>query len=498
MSSKYLFILEMANNHMGDVVHGKRIIRELRQACSGFEFRIAIKLQYRDLANLIHPNFKGRNDLKFIKRFSETALGWDDLRSLKETIVENGFISICTPWDEASVDKVVEHGFAYLKVSSCSLTDWPLAEKIAATQLPLILSTAGEALEDVDRIVSFYQHRKKPLSVMHCVGEYPTPNADMQLNQIDLLRMRYSDVAVGYSTHESPDQLDAVKMAIAKGATVFEKHVGVPTDEYTLNAYSANPQQVKAWLAAAKEAIEMAGIDNGRHSFKPNELATLGALRRGAYARHVLGADGVIANMDVRFAIPAIPGQLVANDFSKYNEFRATRRYEAGEPIFLAEVKAIDTRSVVHGIVRDVKKLLRASAAAVPTQLELEISHHLGLENFRLVGSAMITVINREYCKRLVIMLPGQNHPEHWHTLKDETFHMLFGVIDLVLGGEPRRCAVNDVIVIPRGVRHEFSSATGAVIEEISSTHTKDDSSYSDPRIGSNDQRKTYITNWMD
>ena len=72
MPSKYLFILEMANNHMGDVAHGQRIVRELRAACDGFDFRIAVKLQYRDVQNLIHPDFRERGDLKFIKRFTET------------------------------------------------------------------------------------------------------------------------------------------------------------------------------------------------------------------------------------------------------------------------------------------------------------------------------------------------------------------------------------------------------------------------------------------
>src|ERR1700685_3409454 len=129
----------MANNHMGDVDHGKRIIRELKEACSGFDFRFAVKLQYRQLPDLIHPDFRGRTDLKFIKRFTETVLSWDDYRRLKDAIVEQGFLSICTPFDENSVDKVIEHGFDYLKVASCSLTDWPLAEKIATTSLPLIL-----------------------------------------------------------------------------------------------------------------------------------------------------------------------------------------------------------------------------------------------------------------------------------------------------------------------------------------------------------------------
>src|SRR5258708_25068243 len=113
---------------------------------------------------------------------------------------------MCRRWAEVSGEKIVEHGCDYLKVPSCYLTDWPLAEKIATTKLPLVISTAGESFEEIDRIVSFYQHRDKPFAIMHCVGEYPTADENLQLNQIDLLRRRYANVEIGYSTHEAPDQ----------------------------------------------------------------------------------------------------------------------------------------------------------------------------------------------------------------------------------------------------------------------------------------------------
>jgi len=498
MSSKPLFIFEMANNHMGDTAHGIRIIRELREACEGFDFRFAVKLQYRDLPELIHPDYRARSELKFIKRFTETALSWDDYRRLKDAIGENGFLSICTPFDEVSVNKVVEHGFDYLKVASCSLTDWPLAEKIATTRLPLILSTAGAPLEDVDRVVSFHQHRDKRLSIMHCVGEYPTPNDHLQLSQIDVLRRRYSNVDVGYSTHEAPDQLDGVKMAVAKGATLFEKHVGVATDTYPLNAYSANPAQVRLWLEAARAAVAMNGSDGKRYKFSVSELKALGDLKRAVFATRALGLGHVLGPDDFRLAMPSSEGQLTASDMSKYTEYRTLNSIATGAPILRKEVSATDTRSLVHGIVRDLKALLKTSAAVVPAQLELEISHHYGLERFRETGAAMITVINREYCKRLLLLLPGQCHPEHWHTAKDETFHILYGEIELVLEGKKRTCATNDVIVIARGAKHEFRSAAGAVIEEVSSTHARNDSGYTDPAISANAQRKTYVTNWMD
>ena len=51
---------------------------------------------------------------------------------------------------------------------------------------------------------------------------------DLQLNQIDLLRSRYPGHIIGFSTHEDPGNLDAVRIAVAKGAAILEKHVGVP------------------------------------------------------------------------------------------------------------------------------------------------------------------------------------------------------------------------------------------------------------------------------
>ncbi len=493
-----LFIFEMANNHMGDVAHGLRIIRELRDACEGFPFRFAVKLQYRHIPDFIHPDYRDRFDLKFVKRFSETALSWENYRRLKDAIVENGFLSICTPWDNVSVDQIVAHGYDFIKVPSCYLTDWPLAEKIASTRLPIILSTAGEPFEEIDRVVSFYRHRSKQLAILHCVGEYPTAEDNLQLNQIDLLRKRYAGAEIGYSTHEAPDEVEAVMLAAAKGATVFEKHVGCPTAKYALNAYSATPAQIRVWLAAAHRGLRMCGVAGRRHVFSEIEKKTLGDLRRAVFARRDIQPGEVIRPGDLFLSIPGVAGQLVANDLSKYTEFRASQAIPARAPILRDKVIARDHQAFVRAIVNEAKALLKSSRTIVPSQLELEISHHYGIEEFRRFGSTTITVVNREYCKRVILILPGQTHPEQWHEQKDETYHLLHGEIDLTLDGVKSTRGKNDVVIIPRGVRHAFTSPKGAVIEEISSSYSQNDSHYTDSSINQNRSRKTYITNWMD
>jgi sialic acid synthase SpsE/mannose-6-phosphate isomerase-like protein (cupin superfamily) len=493
-----LFIFEMANNHMGSVEHGLKIIRAMHDVSRGFPFGFAVKLQYRDVDTFIHPAYRGRMDLKFVKRFSETRLSWDQYRALKDAITENGFLSVCTPWDEISVGKIEEHGFDFIKVPSCYFTDWPLLERVVKTNLPIIASTAGASLEDVDRVVSFFEHRNKKFCLMHCVGEYPVGDANLQLNQIDLFKRRYPRVEIGYSTHEDPANTDAVKIAIGKGATVLEKHVGVPTDTIRLNAYSATPDQVHAWLSAARQALEMCGVSDSRHQVTENERRSLRDLQRGVFAKGPIRHGDRIDTSRVFLAIPCCDGQLVANDMSKYTEFYADADLKPDEPVLFSATRRIENRELVYRAVDQVRKVLKASGAIIPTQLELEISHHYGLENFPRFGSTIITVVNREYCKRIIVLIPGQSHPEQYHRQKDETYHILYGTITLALDGAERQCHANEVVIIPRGVRHSFSTETGVVIEEISSAYSQSDSFYTDPAIERNEHRKTFVTYWMD
>ncbi len=277
--SRPMFVFEMANNHMGIVEHGIRIVRAIHEVCRDFPFTFAVKLQYRNIETFIHPDYQARSDLKFVKRFTETRLSWEQYKAIKDEIVACGFLAICTPWDEISVERIVEHGFDYLKIPSCYFTDWPLIERIVQTDLPVIASVAGVPLEDIDRVVSFFVHRNKHLSLMHCVGEYATRDERLELNQIDLLKQRYPQIEIGYSTHERPDNMDAVKIAVAKGATIFEKHAGLPTDTIKLNAYSATPEQVRGWLSAAQQALAMCGVADARYAFSPGELQTLDDLK---------------------------------------------------------------------------------------------------------------------------------------------------------------------------------------------------------------------------
>jgi quercetin dioxygenase-like cupin family protein len=96
------------------------------------------------------------------------------------------------------------------------------------------------------------------------------------------------------------------------------------------------------------------------------------------------------------------------------------------------------------------------------------------------------------------MILPGQKHPEQYHEKKEETFHMLYGDLKLELNGKSKILKAGDIITILPGIKHSFESNNGAVVEEISTNHSKDDSYYTDSLISKNLNRKTFLNYWID
>ena len=116
-----LFTLEMANNHMGDIEHGVHVIKSFGEICNKYPFSFAFKLQYRQLDSFIHPNMQGREDVPYIKRFSETRLTRDDFDVLVNEIRNQGFLTMSTPFDEESVDMIESQDLDIIKLPAVHL-----------------------------------------------------------------------------------------------------------------------------------------------------------------------------------------------------------------------------------------------------------------------------------------------------------------------------------------------------------------------------------------
>lgn len=310
-----LFVLEMANNHWGDVKRGLKIIEEFSKVVRFNNVRAAIKFQFRDLDHFIHKDFLNRSDIRYIKKTLDTKLPKKDFEFLVNAVRKSGCIPMATPFDEASVDWCVEFGIQIIKLASSDVNDWFLIEKIGQTRKPVLASTGGSSKKDMDDLVVFFEHRNTPLALNHCVSLYPTEDHDIQLNQIDYLKNRYPNHVIGLSTHEHCDWTYSIVIAYAKGARTFERHIDLDLGDKPVSPYCSLPKQIDNWFKAFNKVKEMCGSSGDEKRRPPKEeMQYLDSLIRGAYAKRDLPKGHILTHEtiseDVYLAIPLQKGQI--------------------------------------------------------------------------------------------------------------------------------------------------------------------------------------------
>ena len=496
---KELFVLDMANNHQGSLEHGVNIIEQHSHVIEKFGVRVGIKFQFRNLPEFVHPDDQLDTKNKHVPRFLATKLEWEDYAKLIAKVHDKNLLAICTPFDEYSVDKIVELGFDVIKIASCSAKDWPLIEKVAETGLPIIASTGGLPLKDVDKLVSFLHHRGCDFSLMHCVSVYPTPSDLCNLSTISEFRARYNGITIGWSTHEDQDAVLPIAIAKSLGAEMFERHIGKATSDISLNAYSSTPLQTEKWIAAYSETLHILGLPD-RSNITLIEEEALNSLKRGVFAKTDFEEGVHVTDDDVYFAFPYREGQISSGEFKpgittkgfKRNETLTRANYKPDED---GDQASID---VIKHAIHSVKALLSKANVSLNHNFSTEYSHHYGVERFFEVGTTLITVVNREYAKKILVQLPGQSHPLHMHKLKEETFLVISGFLDIELDGTSYTLHSGEQITVMPGVWHQFKSENGCVFEEISTTAYVADSYYRDKKITqlTSKQRKTKVDHW--
>lgn len=343
-----LFVLELANNHWGNLERGLKIIRDHAAVVRHNNVKAAIKLQFRDVDEFIHPDFKGNAELRYVKKTETTKLGKADFARMVEEIRNLSCIPMATPFDEKSVDLCVEFDMPIIKIASSDMNDWVLIEKIASTRRPTIVSTGGASEKDLDDLVSFFEKRDIPLCINHCVSLYPSEDGELFLDQIDYLRNRYPEHVIGLSTHEYHDWSSSMLISYGKGARSWERHIDIQYEDVPVSNYCSLPEQCDTWFKAFHKAKEMCGgIGSSRRVISRKETEYLDALVRGAYARRDLEAGYVFSKegfeKDFYLAIPLHKGQLSCREVM--NGEKLAKPIKADEKLTIDHVDGPYSRS---------------------------------------------------------------------------------------------------------------------------------------------------------
>src|SRR4029079_5152949 len=179
-------VAEVGHNHQGDVALAKRLIDAAKDC--GVD---AVKLQKRSNRPLYTREFYEQpydNELSFGRTYGEhreaLELGKDEYRELLRHARHNGVTLFATAFDFESADMLAELGVPAFKFASGDLKNTPLQRHVAAFGKPMLLSTRGGSMEDIERAVDTILPLNDQLCVLQCTAAYPASVEDLNLSVI--------------------------------------------------------------------------------------------------------------------------------------------------------------------------------------------------------------------------------------------------------------------------------------------------------------------------
>ncbi|MCP4593563.1 MAG: hypothetical protein GY842_22730, partial [bacterium] len=219
-------IAEAGVNHNGSVETAGRLIDAAREAGAD-----AVKFQTFAAERLVTSSAgkaayqqattpPAESQLEMLRRLE---LSPDDHRALTAYCAERDMVFLSTPFGVPEVDLLEGLDVPALKLGSGEVTNHPLLAHAAATLRPVILSTGGSSLEEVEAAVDVLRGAGcAELALLHCVSNYPAAPADANLRAMATMANAF-DLPVGYSDH-TPG-VEVAWAAVALGARIIEKHL---------------------------------------------------------------------------------------------------------------------------------------------------------------------------------------------------------------------------------------------------------------------------------
>jgi N-acetylneuraminate synthase/sialic acid synthase len=300
-------IAEIGHNHQGSVEKAQELFVLAKQA--GVD---AVKLQKRDnrslfTRELFDSPYDNENSFGPTYGAHREALELDRgaYAELQACARELGLVFFATAFDEASADLLEELDVPAYKIASGDLRNTPLLRHVASFGRPLLVSTGGATLEDVDRAVDAVTAVNPRLCLLQCTASYPAAVEELELGVITTYRERYPELVVGLSDHQ--DGIAMAPVAYMLGARVIEKHFTAShTAKGTDHAFSLMPEGMRK-LVRDLRRVPIA-IGDGVKRPLPSESKPLEKMGKKLVATRALPAGHVLAEGDLVAKSPADGG----------------------------------------------------------------------------------------------------------------------------------------------------------------------------------------------
>jgi len=219
------FIAEVGQNHQGELDIAIEYIKTFSSAGAN-----AIKFQTRDNKYLFSSDaYDAKYDSEnafhttYGMHREKLELKPEWLPILKDECSKNNVFFMSTPFDEPSLNLLINNNVDILKIASFDIGNLPFIDKIAQTKLPVVISVGGGKIDQIISSIDCILNHHSDIAILHCVSEYPCEYNRLGLSSIKTLIKNFPNLTVGSSDHFSG--ILSGPIAYLQGARVFEKHV---------------------------------------------------------------------------------------------------------------------------------------------------------------------------------------------------------------------------------------------------------------------------------
>lgn len=296
-------IAEIGHNHQGDLEKAKELFRRAKEC--GVD---AVKLQKRDNRALYtramydkpyeHENSFGRT---YGEHRESLEFGRAEYEELKRCAAELDVTFFATAFDFPSVDFLAALDMPAYKIASGDLRNIPLLKYIAECRKPMLLSTGGATLDDVQRAYDTIMPINPRLCLLQCTATYPTAPEEMNLRVIATLREHFPDVVVGLSDHYNGIAMAVV--AYMLGARVIEKHFTMShVWKGTDHALSLEPIGMEKMIRDLRRS--RLALGDGIKRILQSEASAIQKMGKKLVAARALSAGHVLTLADVAIKSP--------------------------------------------------------------------------------------------------------------------------------------------------------------------------------------------------
>ncbi|MDB4594764.1 N-acetylneuraminate synthase family protein, partial [Candidatus Pelagibacter sp.] len=271
-NKKVFIIAEIGNNHEGSFDLAKKMI--IAAANSGVD---AVKFQ-----TFIPELFVSSEDILRLNKLKKFKLSFKEFKELSKVAKKNGLIFFSTPLDLKSA-KFLNNIQPIFKISSGDNNFYPLIEKVARFEKPMIVSTGVADVKLIRKVYNkIYKVWSKKIKInenlafLHCVGSYPVPFEQANLASIAFIKKKFPNVVLGYSDHTVGNE--AAVLSVMAGARIVEKHFTIDKkySDFRDHHLSADPKDMKLIVSRIREIEKMLGNDEKKIQSCEKEMKILG------------------------------------------------------------------------------------------------------------------------------------------------------------------------------------------------------------------------------